>query len=42
MVSGQLPSRKIAPTPSPLGLGFGLELELILELGGNFPWGKLS
>ena len=42
MVSGQLPSRKIAPTPSPLGLGFGLGLELILELGGNFPWGKLS
>ena len=37
MVSGQLPSRKIAPTSSPLRLGFGLGLELILGLGGNFP-----
>ena len=35
-VSGQLPSRKIAPR---LGLGFGLGLALKLGLRGQFPSG---
>ena len=37
-VSGQLPSRKIAPR---LGLGFGLGLALKLGLRGQFPSGAI-